>query len=287
MLVKSERVPHPVAFDSLASLSVGNGEFAYTVDITGLQTFPDNYKKGVPLGTQSQWGWHSFANPDRLTPEETLKEYDFGRGKKELYATQFKEEGRQQDAANWFRVNPHRLHLGIVGFDVEEGTDIGQVTDVHQKLCLWDGKIESRFKLNGEDYQVETVCHPSNDMIAANIVITLPMLDGLENDCIIKKEEQVLIGIPAEYPTELINNLCIYFDKEKSVDKAFLLWMVRGEEGSYLLILDSKEDPNILYPRIGNFCSRFLKDKMLDIVSANSDFGKNVIKEHKSFYERD
>ena len=80
---------------------------------------------------------------------------------------------------------------------------------------------------------------------------------------------------------------CIYFDKEKSVDKAFLLWLVRGEEGSYLLILDSKEDPNILYPRIGNFCSRFLKDKMLDIVSANSDFGKNVITEHKSFYERD
>ena len=63
--------------------------------------------------------------------------------------------------------------------------------------------------------------------------------------------------------------------------------MVRGEEGSYLLILDSKEGPNILYPRIGNFCSRFLKDKMLDIVSANSDFGKNVIKEHKSFYEID
>lgn len=161
--------PVVTAFDSLASLSVGNGEFAYTVDITGLQTFPDNYSKGVPLGTQSQWGWHSFANPEHLTPEETLKEYDFGRGKKELYATQFKEKGRQQDAANWFRVNPHRLHLGIVGFDVKEDTDIEQVTDIHQKLCLWDGKIESRFKLNGEDYQVETVCHPSSDMIAAHI----------------------------------------------------------------------------------------------------------------------
>ena len=161
--------PVVTAFDSLASLSVGNGEFAYTVDITGLQTFPDNYSKGVPLGTQSQWGWHSFANPEHLTPEETLKEYDFGRGKKELYATQFKEKGRQQDAANWFRVNPHRLHLGIVGFDVKKDTDIEQVTDIHQKLCLWNGKIESRFKLNGEDYQVETVCHPSSDMIAAHI----------------------------------------------------------------------------------------------------------------------
>ena len=55
--------PQVSSFDSLASLSVGNGEFAFTVDVTGLQTFPVAYKKGVPLGTQSQWGWHSFGNP--------------------------------------------------------------------------------------------------------------------------------------------------------------------------------------------------------------------------------
>src|SRR5882757_1382413 len=48
--------------DTLASLSVGNGAFAFTVDITGLQSFPDVYKAGVPLGTQSEWGWHSFPN---------------------------------------------------------------------------------------------------------------------------------------------------------------------------------------------------------------------------------
>ena len=55
--------PQVTAFDSLASLSVGNGEFAFTVDATGLQTFPEMYTKGVPLGTQSQWGWHEFTNP--------------------------------------------------------------------------------------------------------------------------------------------------------------------------------------------------------------------------------
>ena len=27
-------------FDSLAALSVGNGRFAFTVDVTGLQSFP-------------------------------------------------------------------------------------------------------------------------------------------------------------------------------------------------------------------------------------------------------
>lgn len=42
--------------DPLSPLSVGNGEFAFTADITGLQTFPEQYE--VPLGTQSNWGWH-------------------------------------------------------------------------------------------------------------------------------------------------------------------------------------------------------------------------------------
>ena len=78
--------PQVSSFDSLASLSIGNGEFAFTVDATGLQTFPSVYKKGVPLGTQSQWGWHSFGNPNKYKPEEYLKEHDFGRGHKEIYA---------------------------------------------------------------------------------------------------------------------------------------------------------------------------------------------------------
>jgi len=45
--------------DPFSPLSVGNGEFAYTADITGLQTFPEVYEKGIPLCTQSQWGWHT------------------------------------------------------------------------------------------------------------------------------------------------------------------------------------------------------------------------------------
>lgn len=48
-----------LAIDSLGSLSVGNGEFAFTVDITGLQTFPEYYSKGIPLGTMSNWGWEA------------------------------------------------------------------------------------------------------------------------------------------------------------------------------------------------------------------------------------
>ena len=32
--------PHVTQLDSLSSLTVGNGRFAFTVDATGLQTFP-------------------------------------------------------------------------------------------------------------------------------------------------------------------------------------------------------------------------------------------------------
>ena len=50
-------------FDPESPLSVGNGQFAFTVDVTGLQTFPEAFDRTIPLGTLSQWGWHSAPNP--------------------------------------------------------------------------------------------------------------------------------------------------------------------------------------------------------------------------------
>lgn len=169
--------PQVAAFDSLASLSVGNGEFAFTVDATGLQTFPELYSKGVPLGTQSQWGWHSFGNPENYKPEEYLKEYDFGRGHKEVYACQFKEEGRQKGASNWYRMNPHRLHLGIVGLELGEGVTATDIKDIKQTLDLWKGTINSHFTLNGNAFDVQTVCHPTQDMVSASV--TSPARAGI------------------------------------------------------------------------------------------------------------
>jgi hypothetical protein len=80
-------------FDSLSSLSVGNGRFAFTVDVTGLQSFPDAYAKGVPLGTESEWGWHSFINTNHYTFDETLKNY-FLHGRNIPYSVQIKEPER-------------------------------------------------------------------------------------------------------------------------------------------------------------------------------------------------
>jgi len=158
--------PHVTSLDTLGALTVGNGGFAMTVDATGLQSFPRMYTNGMPLGTMSDWGWHSFANPQNLRPEEALKAYDFGHGHTEFYSTQFNEKGRQRDASEWYRQNPHRMHLGAVGLDLEAS----DISDIDQTLNLWTGMIDSRFTYRGHRYHVQTVCHPVRDLIATRIV---------------------------------------------------------------------------------------------------------------------
>src|SRR5262245_41036105 len=56
--------PVVTQFDPYASLSVGNGEFAFTADITGLQTFAELCDKDFPNCTMAHWAWHSVANPE-------------------------------------------------------------------------------------------------------------------------------------------------------------------------------------------------------------------------------
>lgn len=153
--------------NNLASLSVGNGGFAFTVDATGLQSFPEAYSAGVPLGTMSDWGWHTAPNTENYSEEESWKEYDFGRGHKEIYATQIKDDKRREAAVDWLRVNPHRLHLGNVGLAL--GTDTSAVSRISQSLDMWQGRVESRFAYKGKTYNVETVCDPERDMIASRV----------------------------------------------------------------------------------------------------------------------
>src|SRR5258708_29624167 len=63
--------------DPSSPLSLGNGEFAFTADITGLQTFPREYESALPLCTMSQWGWHSKPMPAGLDPKSfRLTQYD-------------------------------------------------------------------------------------------------------------------------------------------------------------------------------------------------------------------
>ena len=189
----SRNNPVITSVDTLASLSVGNGGFAFTTDITGLQTFPEHYKNGVPLGTQSEWGWHSFDNTDELRMEESYQKYDFGHGHRELYATEFKTQGRARDAANYFRQNPHRLHLGCIGLEID-GLKPGDIKHPRQTLDMWNGVIQSKFRIKNLELRVSTVCHPERDLIASRIITNHKHQTS-------KVKGQISINLRFPYPT--------------------------------------------------------------------------------------
>ncbi|MFD2826805.1 hypothetical protein ACFSYG_09985 [Leeuwenhoekiella polynyae] len=163
---------HISQVDTLASLTVGNGAFAFTTDVTGLQSFPDFYQNGIPLGTLSEWGWNAKPNDSDYRFEETLKDYDQN-GRKVSYSTQIKTPQHAKEAVDFFRSNPHRVHLGNLGFELtkKDGTPVKpeDLQDIDQTLDLWTGILTSKFTLEGVPVEVQTASDQNSDAIAVTV----------------------------------------------------------------------------------------------------------------------
>ncbi|KAI4680878.1 uncharacterized protein J4E88_005380 [Alternaria novae-zelandiae] len=157
-------------------VQVGNGNFAFGVDITGLQTF-------LPHNTLSSWGWHNQSLP--TTPNQTLpSDYtgvDWWTHDRLVNYAQPNPE--QKDISQWMIANPHRINLGRVGLWFG-GIAGGNVTEdllagKEQVLELWEGVIKSTFFINGEKVVVTTVASPETDTIAVDISSSLVRTAGL------------------------------------------------------------------------------------------------------------
>jgi hypothetical protein len=160
----------------LSSLTVGNGRFAFTTDVTGLQSFPKEYARGVSLGTESEWGWHSFIDTVGYRREEALKNYHVN-NRNISYTVQWDSPQRNRAAANWFRQNPHRLQLGNLGFVFikrnGQAATLGEIKDIHQELDPWTGEIRSHFTINTVQVDVSTYAHATKDAISLKVKSSL------------------------------------------------------------------------------------------------------------------
>jgi hypothetical protein len=158
--------------DSLSSLSVGNGKFAFTVDATGLQTFPESYRTGIPLGTQSEWGWDTFKDTAGYNISESLRDYE-QYGRKVSYVVQIKKPERNKRASDWFRQNVHRLQLGCLGFEIDlkngKAAAASDIKNIQQTLNLYKGEISSSFTVENVKVEVLTVCHQTDDLVAVRV----------------------------------------------------------------------------------------------------------------------
>jgi hypothetical protein len=163
--------------DITSALQVGNGEFAFSADITGLQTFSAAYEEGMPLGTMAQWAWHTFPNPENFQLSEVMRPYD-AHGRAVLYAETPSEPERVRKAVTWLRENPERIHLARIGlkFADRDGRPVAltDLSDIRQELDLWSGMLSSEFRVGDSLVRVRTVCHAQRDLLA--IRVSSPLL---------------------------------------------------------------------------------------------------------------
>ena len=161
--------PIVTRLDSFSALTVGNGEFAFTADVTGLQTFTAECEKEFPLCTTAHWSWHTTPAPGLRREDLRLKEFDVY-GRKVGYAT---DKTGQEKLFTWLRENPHRLHLGRIGFELKRSDSLPAMPDdlknIRQTLDLWSGLLESRFDFEGQPVHVLTCVHPELDLLAVRV----------------------------------------------------------------------------------------------------------------------
>ena len=155
--------------DYSAPLTVGNGGFAFTVDVTGLQTFGERYyREGIPLETLARWGWAADDNPRHFTLADTNADYRRDDGRTQAYPTRL-----DNAAADWLRRNPRQQPLGRLSLEWRRdgggGFAPADVQEPEQTLDLWRGVITSRYRLGGVPVAVTTACDPDSDTIAVRI----------------------------------------------------------------------------------------------------------------------
>jgi hypothetical protein len=207
------------SLDADAPLTVGNGGFAFTVDITGLQTFGDHYyREGIPLETLSRWCWHSQPNLKNFKLADAFEDFLLPDGRKLGFPTR-----QNSPAGDWLRKNPHGYPLGQLELEWQKADGSafvpGDVQDPEQTLDLWRGVITSRFKLDGTPVLVTTVCDPDSDTIGVRI----------ESPLVAQGKLRARLGFPRGYDMNVKNTPPLdWTHPETHESKLLEKWFFKG-----------------------------------------------------------
>ncbi|KAI0449297.1 Six-hairpin glycosidase-like protein [Xylaria acuta] len=152
-------------------LQVGNGNFAYNVDNTGMQSF-------LPFNTLSSWAWHNDSLPDKEDVNDYHGVVTLTHGRNVSYDLP---DPDLPAASQWLIGNPNRINLGRIGLKYKGVTlSAAQISDPVQELDIWNGVITSTFKANGKAVKVITQGDFKTDSVAFRIESELVASGALE-----------------------------------------------------------------------------------------------------------
>ncbi|MCD7841203.1 MAG: glycoside hydrolase family 65 [Lachnospiraceae bacterium] len=159
--------------DTTSPLTVGNGEFAFTADVTGLQSLYDSYRKDCPLCTMSQWGWHTIpVSGERYA--YTLDDFTMSAYTCNGRTVRYPRKGGPKPVYEWLRQNPHKFNLARIGFVGKDGVLCAEeLSDICQRLDMYEGILDSRFTYHGQVCHVRTCCDSKSDTLAVTVESSL------------------------------------------------------------------------------------------------------------------
>ena len=170
----------PVWNELTGVTTLGNGEFAFNCDATGLQTFAGN--------TLSNWGWHCYPLPPGVNHEDKKRIPFETHGRIRYYLAPSAPE--ETELVRWLYDNPHRMNLGRISFRGTNGRAIksDEINILSRRYDIWTGSVESCFEYKGQQVNVITVCHPNKDAVSVRIESNL------------LKSRELSVGIIFPYP---------------------------------------------------------------------------------------
>ena len=190
------------------------------------------------------------------------------------------------------------------GFIVGEGTtmallSMADVSGKHYLLAFTDWDELRKWSL---DEKQQAILLPFEEL--RSIIVNNPQYEGLAINpfgvniafnsdslttlCptkhVLHKDNPVMIGIPEDYPTAMVDKLKEHFQNTRTVETAYLLLMAKGDSLSYLLVLGSSQSPQEVFPAIGEVCKPYLSNTPLDMIPLNTPFGQNAIENQAPFF---
>ena len=151
-------------------LALGNGEFCFGVDGTGLQTFGGNI--------MANWAWHSWPLPEGATMDDVPETGTIETGR---LVGEMKNASAKKDVSSWMFQNPHKFNMGRFRFVDAQGTpvDSSRISGQSRTLDLWKGIQTAIFRIDGIPVKVTTLVHPALDMLTTRIESELLAGGGL------------------------------------------------------------------------------------------------------------
>lgn len=126
------------------------------------------------------------------------------------------------------------------------------------------------------------------DPKGCNITFTKEMIKQIKQsvtrESVIEKDTEVQLGVPKDYPEELVNKLKDLFLNMTDVRKAYLLLMTKNEELSYLLVIDAQGNEKEYFNTIATASIPFLKGMSLNFIESDTELGQKIATDFTPFY---